>query len=127
VSAKHGIPFYVDVQQAAATLDSLPALEGQVAAFMPGHGPAVREIGPWARTNAARLAKVREAVAAALAHADATADILRLAADSLGVSLSDPVAYCLGQTTVLACLSALQAEGHTAVTVTANRWAWRSD
>jgi glyoxylase-like metal-dependent hydrolase (beta-lactamase superfamily II) len=127
VLEKHGIPFYMDVRRAAATLEDLPNLDGQVTAFVPGHGPAEAEIGPWAHINAARLAEIRDAVKATLAEANEVGDIVRLTAARLGVNIPNPVIYCLTQTTVLACLSALQAETRVTTTVAANRLVWHLD
>ena len=61
---KHGIPFYVDIDQTLASLAALAALDGVYAAFVPGHGPAVPQIAAWAAGNTARLVEIREAVAA---------------------------------------------------------------
>ena len=61
---KHGIPFYVDIDQTLASLAALAALDGAYAAFVPGHGPAVPQIAAWAAGNTARLVEIREAVAA---------------------------------------------------------------
>jgi glyoxylase-like metal-dependent hydrolase (beta-lactamase superfamily II) len=122
---KHGIPFYVDVDQTAATLAALPNLDGQYAAFVPGHGPAVTEIGPWAAENAARLAEIRAAVAAALAKSDDVGRIVQLTATQLGVSIPNPVIFWLTQTTVLACLSSLQAAGKASVGMVNNAVRWK--
>jgi len=124
VLRKHGIPFYVDVRQAAGTLNRLTDMDGRYAAYVPGHGEATVAIGQWAGENAAQLAAVREAVALALAEADQLEEIIRLAAGRLEVVIPNPVVFCLIQTTVLACLSALQAEGRAGVSVTANRLTW---
>lgn len=126
VVAKHGIPFYVDVDQAAATFDALVSLEGQYTAFVPGHGAAVSQIGPSAAENAARLAEVRAAVAAALAESGELGEIIRLTAGRLGVSIATPVIYWLTQTTVLACLASLQRAGRAQVAVLHNRLVWQT-
>jgi glyoxylase-like metal-dependent hydrolase (beta-lactamase superfamily II) len=125
VLEKHGIPFYVDVTQAAATLDALPGLDGSYAAFVTGHGEAAPSIGPWAVANAARLAEIRQAVSQALLEANELADILYLTASRLKVALGSPVLYYLAQTTVLACLSALEAAGAAAARVIDNRLHWK--
>ncbi|PKO22317.1 MAG: MBL fold metallo-hydrolase [Chloroflexi bacterium HGW-Chloroflexi-1] len=122
---KHGIPFYVDIDQTAATLAALPSLDGHYAAFVPGHGPAVPAIGPWAAENAARLAAIRAAVAAALAEADDLGCIVQLTAARMGLQISSPAIYWLTQTTVLACLSALQAAGAANVAILDNRLTWK--
>lgn len=124
IVAKHGIPFYVDVDQAAATFAQLPALDGQYAAFVPGHGAAVPQVGPLARENAHRLAEVRAAVADALTHAGDVGRIVRLTADRLGVTIANPVIYWLTQTTVLACLASLQRAGAARVHVADNCLVW---
>jgi glyoxylase-like metal-dependent hydrolase (beta-lactamase superfamily II) len=122
---KHGIPFYVDVTQATATLASLSRLDGTYAAFEPGHGEAVVSIGPWAGENAARLAEIGHAVMEALHEATVLSDILLCATKRLKVAIESPVIYYLTQTTVLACLSALEATGAVAAHVIENRLHWR--
>ncbi len=123
---KHGIPFYVDVDQTAETLHALLTLDGKYACFVPGHGEAVMEITPWAKENAARLAEIRQAVAASLAEADDLGSILRRTATRLGLQIPNPVVYTLIQTTILACLSAMQKAGFAAVRVVDNRLCWQS-
>ncbi len=125
IVAKHGIPFYVDVDQAAATFTALTTLEGQYAAFVPGHGAAVTRIGPLASENAARLAEVRAAVATALGQSDEVGEIMRLTADQLRITIASPVIYWLTQTTVLACLASLQRAGRAQVSVSDNRLRWQ--
>jgi glyoxylase-like metal-dependent hydrolase (beta-lactamase superfamily II) len=124
ILAKHGIPFYVDVAQTSTTLAALSALDGSYAAFVPGHGPAVPQIGPWANENATRLAEIRQAVWVALDGAHEAADILQLTANHLNVTIPNPVIYCLMQTTVLACLSALEAAGSARLSTVENRLHW---
>lgn len=126
IVAKHGIPFYVDVDQAAATFDALSSLEGQYAAFVPGHGMAVSQIKPLAAENTARLAEVRAAVAFALAESGELGEIMRLTAGQLGVSIATPVIYWLTQTTVLACLASLQRAGRAQVAVLNNHLVWQA-
>jgi glyoxylase-like metal-dependent hydrolase (beta-lactamase superfamily II) len=121
---KHGIPFYVDVTQAASTLDAISGLDGSYAAFVPGHGEAVTSIGPWVNANTARLAAIREAVYQALLEATEIADILFRATSRLKVAVGNPVLYYLAQTTVLACLSAMEASGAVAARVIDNRLRW---
>lgn len=127
VLRKHGIPFYADVAQAAGTLEALAALDGAYSAFVPGHGDAVTRIGPWAAENATRLAEIRAAVERALEESGQVAEIVRTTADRMGVAIPNPVIYCLIQTTVLACLSALQALGRAHVAVADNQLVWRHD
>jgi glyoxylase-like metal-dependent hydrolase (beta-lactamase superfamily II) len=122
---KHGIPFYVDVTQAVATLDALSELDGaSYVAFVPGHGEAVPAIGPWASANAARLSEIRQAVSQALVDSSDLAEIVARAAARLRVAIGGPVLYYLAQTTVLACLSALEATGVAAPRVIDNRLHW---
>jgi len=122
---KHGIPFYVDIDQTLASLDALAALDGNYAAFVPGHGPAVERIAPWAVENAARIAEIRDAAAGALAQAGEAGPIVQIVADRLGVVIPNPVIYWLTQTTVLACLASLQRAGRASVEVVENRLVWR--
>ena len=124
VLRKHGIPFYVDVDQTAETLAALPALDGQYAAFVPGHGPAVSQIAPWAAENTARLAEIRATVRTALGEATDAGQILKLTADRLGLTITTPITYCLTQTTILACLSALQKAGVTHAVMVENQLRW---
>jgi glyoxylase-like metal-dependent hydrolase (beta-lactamase superfamily II) len=122
---KHGIPFYVDVTQAAATLTMLADLDGSYGAFVPGHGEAVSSIRAWAGENAARLAEIRQAVAEALIDGSELGDILLGTTNRLNVAIESPVIYYLTQTTVLACLSALEAAGGATAQVIENRLYWR--
>jgi len=124
VAAKHVIPFYHNVTDALATLDALTELDGGYAAFVPGHGPAVPEIGPWARENQGRLLEIRETVHTALNQAADIAGILKITAERLGLVIGNPVTYSLTQTTILACLSALQRAGQVAVHSVDNRLVW---
>lgn len=121
---KHGIPFYVDVEQTVETLNRLSALDREYTAFVPGHGEATSEIGPWAAENAARLEEIRQTVAAALREANDLSGILQRTAARLGLQIPNPVVYTLIQTTILACLSALQKAGAATVRVVDNRLCW---
>lgn len=124
IAARHVIPFYHDVDAALATLADLAALDGCYTFFVPGHGPAVAEIGPWARENHDRLSAIRAAVLSALGQAADTSDIVKLTADRLGLVMGNPVAYSLTQTTILACLTSLCRAGQAAAQVVENRLAW---
>jgi glyoxylase-like metal-dependent hydrolase (beta-lactamase superfamily II) len=121
---KHGIPFYVDVDQTLASLDALAALDGAYAAFVPGHGPAVPQIAAWTAENIARLVEIREAVACALAETEDVGRIIRRAANHFGVTIPNPVIFWLTQTTVLACLASLQRAGRAGVRVVENALVW---
>ena len=124
---KHGIPFYADIDQTRASLEALAALDGAYAAFVPGHGPAVAQIAPWAAENAARIAEIRDAVAGALAQAGEVGPLVQIVADRLGVAIPNPVIYWLTQTTVLACLASLQRAGRAGVRVVDNALVWGSE
>ena len=124
VLQKHGIPFYVDVVEAAATLAMLAGLDGSHGYFVPGHGEAVTSIGPWAAENASRLTEIRQTVEQSLGDGSALSDIVAATADHLKIAIDSPVVYYLTQTTVLACLSALEASGAAAQMVE-NRLYWR--
>ena len=124
IAAKHVIPFYVDVDQTLASLEALSRLDGQYAAFVPGHGAAVPSVAPWAAENAARLVEIRATVKSVLGTADDAARILKLTADRLGLAIGNLVTYCLTQTTILACLSSLQKAGEATVSVVDNRLVW---
>ncbi len=125
IMLKHGIPFYTDVDQTAASLRALAGLDGGYADFVPGHGEAVAHIRPWVEQNLAHLEKIRTAVAKALAESGDVSRIVELSAASMGVGIPDPVIYWLTQTTVLACLSSLRAAGQASVAVRANRLVWQ--
>ena len=122
---KHGIPFYVDVDRTLASLTSLVALDGRYAWFVPGHGPAIEQIAPWCAENAARLVEIREAVASLLAETDDVGELIRRAADRFSLTIPNPVIYWLTQTTVLACLAALQHSGRVNVQMIENRLVWQ--
>ena len=121
---KHGIPFYVDIDQALASLGALAALDGAYAAFVAGHGPAVPQIAAWAAENSARLVEIREVVARALAETGHVGEIIRRAANHFGVTIPNPVIFWLTQTTVLACLTSLQRAGKAGVRVAENALVW---
>lgn len=123
---KHGIPFYVDVDQTLTSLASLAALDGRYGWFVPGHGPAVMQIAPWCIENTARLTEIRAAVATALAQASDLGAIIRSVADALGAEIPSPTIYWLTQTTVLACLTSLQRAGRAHVVTADNRLTWQA-
>lgn len=125
VLRKHGIPFLVDMDAWQATLAALPGLDGQYAAFAPGHGPAIAVVAGWAGENAARLAEIRAAVAAALAETADPGQIVRRTADALGLVIANPATYWLTQTAVFACLTSLQRAGQARPGVEANALCWR--
>jgi glyoxylase-like metal-dependent hydrolase (beta-lactamase superfamily II) len=122
---KHGIPFMVDVDAWLTTLAGLPSLDGQYAAFVPGHGPAVSSITGWAGENAARLAAIRAAVDHALDETGDPGEIVRRTANALGLTITVPVTYWLTQTAVFACLTSLQRAGQARPIVEANALHWR--
>jgi glyoxylase-like metal-dependent hydrolase (beta-lactamase superfamily II) len=121
---KHGIPFYVDIDQTLASLAALAALDGGYATFVAGHGPAAPQIAAWAAQNSARLVEIREVVARALAETDHVGEIIRRAANHFGVTIPNPVIFWLTQTTVLACLTSLQRAGRAGVRVAENALVW---
>ena len=125
VLQKHGIPFMVDLDAWLASLSALPALDGQYAAFAPGHGPAVPSLAGWAAINIRRLSEIRDAVEAALAGADDPGQIVSGSASSLGLAIANPVTYWLTQTAVFACLASLQRAGKAQPVVDSNRLCWR--
>ena len=125
VLQKHGIPFMVDLDAWLATLSMLPQLDGQYAAFVPGHGPAVPSLAAWAVENADRLTAIRASVEAALAQTDDLGQIIALSAASLGLTIAVPVTFWLTQTAVLACLASLQRAGKAQPLVESNRLRWR--
>jgi glyoxylase-like metal-dependent hydrolase (beta-lactamase superfamily II) len=124
---KHGIPFYVDIDQTLASLDALAALDGAYAAFVAGHGPAVPQIAAWAAGNTTRLVEIREAVAHALAETDDVGRIIRWTANHFNLTIPNPVIYWLTQTTVLACLASLQRAGRAGVRVAGNALVWEAE
>jgi hypothetical protein len=84
----------------------------------------VTSIGPWAAENASRLTEIRQTVEQSLGDGSALSDIVAATADHLKIAIDSPVVYYLTQTTVLACLSALEASGAAAQMVE-NRLYWR--
>jgi glyoxylase-like metal-dependent hydrolase (beta-lactamase superfamily II) len=124
---KHGIPFYVDIDQTLASLAALAALDDAYAAFIPGHGPAIPQIAAWAAGNTARLVEIRESVARALAETDDAGQIIRRTANHFGITIPNPVIYWLTQTTVLACLASLQRAGRASVRIVDNALVWGAE
>ena len=124
---KHGIPFYVDIDQTLASLAALAALDGSFAAFIPGHGPAVPQIAAWAAGNIARLVEIREVVARALTETDDVGQIIRRTANHFNLTIPNPAIYWLTQTTVLACLASLQRAGRAGVCVVDNALVWGAE
>ncbi len=119
---KHGIPFCVDLD---AALESLARLESAGHRwFAPGHGPAVQSPAEAVAANRERLLRIRELCLEALRQPAEPADILRYAAGALGISITQPVAYLLAQTTVLAALTSLQRAGLAGVETADNRLMW---
>lgn len=121
VLAKHGVPFMVDVDEWLATLDRVQRLEGQYAAFVPGHGASVPEISGWAHGTAARLRELRGFVAAAIAAGSDISGIVKTCADRLGMEIASPTIYLLTQTAILACVTSLLASGEVAAMTEKNR------
>ncbi len=121
VLAKHGIPFMVDLNAWLATLAGLGQLDGRYEAFVPGHGPAVPVLAPWARENADRLGAIRQAAAEALGETEDLDGVVKACADLFGLALPNLTTYLLTQTAVLACLASLRAAGEVNLTVEDNR------
>ncbi len=125
VLEKYGIPFYVDVVDALASLARLEALAPRFDCFVPGHGEAVTDVIPIIERNRQRLERIRRLVAEALTHPRGEEEVLAWVADAMGLTIPSPAVYYLMMTTIRACLSALQAEGRAAVAVADNRAVWR--
>lgn len=121
VLTKHGIPFMVDLDSWLKTLAALEGLDGRFGVFVPGHGPAAPEVGPWARANAARLQEIRQIVAEALEETGDLGGVVKLCADRLGMAIPNLTIYLLTQTAVLACLASLQAQGGLKMEIEENR------
>lgn len=121
VLAKHGVPFMVDVDAWLKTLTETAQLDGRYEAFVPGHGPAVPAIGPWAAENTAHLEEIRARVAEAATQTGDLAGIVKSCADRLGMTIPNPTIYLLTQTAILACLASLQASGQVQFAVQDNR------
>jgi glyoxylase-like metal-dependent hydrolase (beta-lactamase superfamily II) len=125
VLAKHGIPFMVDVDAWLKTLGGFEALtatqSSSYAAFVPGHGPAVADILPWARQNTERLEEIRRNVAEAVKETDELGRLIQICANRLGLTIPNLTTYLLTQTAILACLASLQAQGELQMNVQENR------
>jgi glyoxylase-like metal-dependent hydrolase (beta-lactamase superfamily II) len=121
VLAKHGVPFMVDVDAWLNTLAEAARLDGAYEAFVPGHGPAVAAIGPWAAENATRLQEIRRCVAEAAAQTSELAGIIKICADRLNMNILSLTIYLLTQTAILACLASLQTSGQVQLGVQDNR------
>ncbi|MCS6845319.1 MAG: MBL fold metallo-hydrolase [Caldilineales bacterium] len=123
---KHGIPFYVDVDQALASLEALARLPYRL--FAQGHGDAyTAEALPEAvAVNAQRIRRVRELTLAALERPCTDAEALAYVADALGLAIVQPAIYYLARTTVHACLNSLRQAGQAELALEGNRLLWRS-
>lgn len=122
---KHGIPFYVDVDQALASLETLVRLPYRL--FAQGHGDAyAAEALPAAVDyNAQRIRRLRDLALAAIAEPRTDAEVLASVADALGIAISQPAIYYLMRTTVHACLASLRQSGLAELTLEGNRLLWR--
>lgn len=121
VLAKHGIPFLVDLDAWLKTLEDVAGLDGRYESYVPGHGPAVSQIAPWANENAGRLQEIRTLVAQGVRHSPELSGVIQFCADRLGMTLANVTLYLLTQTAVLACLASLQAQGEVKLAIEQNR------
>jgi glyoxylase-like metal-dependent hydrolase (beta-lactamase superfamily II) len=121
---KHGIPFYVDVDQALETLSGLPQLPYRT--FAPGHGDSYDDVTQVAGYNSHRLQAIRQKALQALDEPCDVARVLKRVADDLGVAIAQPAIYYLTRTTIHACLNSLRQAGLADLTLRENRLLWRA-
>lgn len=122
---KYGVPFYVDIDQALATLESLPGLPYSL--FAQGHGDAYDRSGleEVLDYNVRRIESIRELVYDALQAPGDDSVVLKSVADAMGLNIQQPAIYYLTRTTIHACLNSLRQAGRTDLTLDANRLLWR--
>ena len=121
---KYGIPFYVDIDQTLATLESLPGLPYSL--FAQGHGDAYDRSGleDVLDYNMRRIESIRELVYDALDSPNDDSAVLKSVADAMGLRIEQPAIYYLTRTTIHACLNSLRQAGRADVALDANRLLW---
>ncbi len=121
---KYGIPFYVDIDQTLATLESLPGLPYSL--FAQGHGDAYDRSGleEVLDYNIRRIESIRELVYDALDTPLDDSQVLKFVADAMDLNIEQPAIYYLTRTTIHACLNSLRQVGRADLTLDANRLLW---
>lgn len=123
---KHGVPYLVHAGQARAALERLRGMDA--AWTVPGHGPPLDDPAATLRENLATLdrafAWLRERLARGPAGTD---DLLAEFAAAFALRMDDAPAFVLNRTALLAFLTTLEEEGHTAVRLEGRRWLWAGD
>jgi glyoxylase-like metal-dependent hydrolase (beta-lactamase superfamily II) len=122
---KYGIPFYVEIDQALATLAALPGLPYQV--FAQGHGDAHNRsaLEEALDYNISRIRAIRDLTLAALAEPSDDSQVLARVASALGQNIQQPAIYYLSRTTIHACLNSLRHAGQIDLVLENNSLLWR--
>lgn len=122
---KYGIPFYVELDQALASLETLGRLPYRL--FAQGHGDAyaAEALPAVLAYNAQRIRRLQALTLAAIAEPRTDAEVLASVADALEIAISQPAIYYLSRTTVHACLNSLRRAGQADLVLERNRLLWR--
>ncbi len=121
--ARHPILFCADLDAWSETLKRLPTLP--YTHVMPGHGEVLKEVGPLAEINLARLVEIRRRVWKTLDAPQTPEEVLQTVAHGFDVGFTAPQFLLLARTTIHAALTSLQRAGEATVSVEENRLRWR--
>lgn len=123
ILARYPIQYCYDVLAHRQTLDRLGTLRKDW--YVGAHFPPTQDLAPLLEANRANLERTASAVLEALRPAASTEEVVRAAAEALGVPPMDPAAYLLNAAAVKAHLSALVREGRAAFEIRDQRPLWR--
>jgi len=120
---RYPIQYCYDVLGHRATLDRLAMLRRE--RYVGAHFPPTQDLTPLLAANRANLERTAAAVLDALRPAATTEEVVRGAAEALGVPPMDPPAYLLHAAAVKAHLSAHVREGRVSFEIQDQRPLWR--
>jgi glyoxylase-like metal-dependent hydrolase (beta-lactamase superfamily II) len=120
---RYPIQYCYDVLGHRATLERLATLQRDW--YVGAHFPPTQDLQPLLAANRANLERTAAAVLDALRPAATTEEVVRGAAEALGVPPMDPPAYLLNAAAVKAHLSAHVREGRVSFEIQDQRPLWR--
>ncbi|MGD0263766.1 MAG: MBL fold metallo-hydrolase [Candidatus Methylomirabilota bacterium] len=120
---RYPIQYCYDVLGHRATLNRLAVLRRDW--YVGAHFPPMQDLTPLLAANRANLERTAAAVLDALRPAATTEEVVRSAAEALGVPPMDPPAYLLNAAAVKAHLSAHVREGRVSFEIQDQRPLWR--
>lgn len=120
---RYPIQYCYDMLGHRATLDRLAMLRREW--YVGAHFPPTQDLTPLLAANRANLERTAAAVLDALRPAATTEEVVRGAAEALGVPPMDPPAYLLNAAAVKAHLSAHVREGRVSFEIQDQRPLWR--